>query len=234
MHESFWDLLMDPAHWYFELFLIFIFDVVIGLIIWPFISGGMKHHKSDHQRLEDLEKEVERLKVNNLKRGFTLIELLVVISIIGVMSTVVMMSTGTSRLKSRDAQRLSDIRQINLALEVFYSVNGKYPSNVSPGFNMYADSRNPPNSGVPAYSNLMSQLVPTYLPRAPIPPKNNSGDGLMCSNCDEYRYFSLPYGTGFSLCTYLAETKNMTGQNAYGPYYCIVQGCVASGNLECT
>ena len=173
-------------------------------------------------------------RISEPNKGFTLIELLVVISIIGVLSTIVITGTASSRLKSRDAQRLSDIKQIYLALEIYYADNGKYPSNASPGFSMYADSRNPPNTGVPLYSNLMSQLVPTYLPRAPIPPKNNSSDGLMCSNCDEYRYFSLPYGTGFSLCTFLAETKNMTGQNIYGPYYCIVQGCTASGLFECS
>ncbi|KND48736.1 MAG: hypothetical protein AB198_00240 [Parcubacteria bacterium C7867-003] len=80
----------------------------------------------------------------------------------------------------------------------------------------------------------MSQLVPTYMKSTPIPPRNNSGDGLMCSNCDEYRYYSRPYGSGFSLCTYLAETKNMTGQNAFGPYYCVIQGCTASGTFECS
>lgn len=62
MHESFWDLLMDPAHWYFELFLIVLFDVIVGLLIWPFVRRGIMHHKSDHERLEDLEREVSILK----------------------------------------------------------------------------------------------------------------------------------------------------------------------------
>ncbi len=62
MHETFWDLLKDPSHWYFELFLIVLFDVIIGLLIWPFIQKALTHHKSDHERLEDLEREVEKLK----------------------------------------------------------------------------------------------------------------------------------------------------------------------------
>lgn len=62
MHETFWDLLMDPAHWYFELFLIVLFDVIVGLLIWPFVRKGIMHHKSDHERLEDLEREVSILK----------------------------------------------------------------------------------------------------------------------------------------------------------------------------
>ncbi len=60
--ETFWDLLKDPAHWWFELFLIFLFDVVVGLIIWPFIQKALVHHKSDHERLEDLEREVKEMK----------------------------------------------------------------------------------------------------------------------------------------------------------------------------
>lgn len=60
--ETFFDLLKDPAHWEFEIFLIFIFDVIIGLIIWPFIQKAFTHHTSDHERLENLEREVEALK----------------------------------------------------------------------------------------------------------------------------------------------------------------------------
>lgn len=60
--ESFLDLLKDPAHWEFEIFLILIFDVLLGAVIWPFVRGGLRHHKSDHERLEDLEREVKMLK----------------------------------------------------------------------------------------------------------------------------------------------------------------------------
>ena len=60
--ESFWDLLKDPAHWEFEIFLIIIFDVIVGIFIWPFIGRALIHHKSDHERLEDLEKEVKELQ----------------------------------------------------------------------------------------------------------------------------------------------------------------------------
>jgi uncharacterized membrane protein (DUF106 family) len=60
--EDFLHLLKDPAHWYFEFLLIIIFDILIGLIIWPFIQKALVHHKSDHERLEDLEREVKELK----------------------------------------------------------------------------------------------------------------------------------------------------------------------------
>lgn len=60
-------------------------------------------------------------------RGFTLIELLVVIAIIGILSSVVLASLNTAREKSRDAARVSDVRQIQLALELFFDSNGEYP-----------------------------------------------------------------------------------------------------------
>ncbi|HEQ78172.1 MAG TPA: prepilin-type N-terminal cleavage/methylation domain-containing protein, partial [Euryarchaeota archaeon] len=64
---------------------------------------------------------------NNSKKGFTLIELLVVISIIGLLSSVILASLNTARSKARDAQRISDLKQIQLALELYRDENGVYP-----------------------------------------------------------------------------------------------------------
>lgn len=61
-HETFWTLLTDGAHWQFELFLMFIFDIVIGLLIWPSIKKFILHHESDDKRIDTLEKEVAELK----------------------------------------------------------------------------------------------------------------------------------------------------------------------------
>lgn len=67
------------------------------------------------------------------QKGFTLIELLVVVAIIGLLSSVVLSSLNSARAKARDAQRLSDIRQIQTALELYYNDNGKYPFNAGGG-----------------------------------------------------------------------------------------------------
>lgn len=53
-------------------------------------------------------------------KAFTLIELLVVIAIIGLLSSVVLVSTGPTRAKARDARRQADIRQIVSAMELCY------------------------------------------------------------------------------------------------------------------
>ena len=63
----------------------------------------------------------------NKKRGFTLIELLVVIAIIGLLSSVVLASVRSAQKKGRDARRVSDIKQLQLAVELYYDANNVYP-----------------------------------------------------------------------------------------------------------
>lgn len=63
------------------------------------------------------------------KSAFTLVELLVVVAIIGILSTLSVVSFNSARQKSRDTRRVSDIRQIQTALEM-YAINrpdGLYP-----------------------------------------------------------------------------------------------------------
>lgn len=61
------------------------------------------------------------------RMAFTLVELLVVIAIIGLLSTIAVAATANARAKARDAKRLSDMRQVRQALELYYDANGYYP-----------------------------------------------------------------------------------------------------------
>jgi prepilin-type N-terminal cleavage/methylation domain-containing protein len=78
-------------------------------------------------------------------KGFTLIELLVVIAIIGVLASVVLASLNAARKKSRDARRVADIKQIQLALELYFDASGYYP-------------------------DAIASLAPTYIPAVPKDP----------------------------------------------------------------
>ena len=60
-------------------------------------------------------------------KGFTLIELLVVIAIIGLLSTLAVVALNNARQKSRDAKRVSDIKQVATALELYFVDNNGYP-----------------------------------------------------------------------------------------------------------
>lgn len=66
-------------------------------------------------------------------KSFTLIELMVVISIIGFLSTIVLVNISSVRAKARDAKRLQDMRQILTAIMLFYDKYGDFPNNLSPG-----------------------------------------------------------------------------------------------------
>ena len=55
-----------------------------------------------------------------------MIELLVVIAIIGILSSIVLASLNSARQKGRDARRISDIKQLQLANELYYDANGAY------------------------------------------------------------------------------------------------------------
>lgn len=136
------------------------------------------------------------------KKGFTVVELLVAISIIGILSTIVFASFSQAQKKARKAKIVSDLKQMQVALEYYYAVNKAYPISTS----YYTSAC----SGLePGQSNVIPGLVPNYIsviPRAP----GLSPDGV--TNCYAYR---SPDGTnyaffahaisGFSAQDYLSE-----------------------------
>ena len=64
------------------------------------------------------------------QKGFTLIELLVVVLIISVVSGIMLSSLNIqgAKMKSRDAQRIGDIKKIQTALESYYMDYRTYPN----------------------------------------------------------------------------------------------------------
>lgn len=115
-----------------------------------------------------------------LNIGFTLIELLVVISIIGLLSTAALTSLNGARAKTRDAKRLSDMEQIQLALELYFADYGRYPEE-NPQDNTYEISYE--NSG-----NFISALKTGgyFSNGVPVDPTNSSGR--------YYFYYLFPAG----------------------------------------
>lgn len=92
------------------------------------------------------------------QRGFTLIELLVVIAIIGILSSVVLASLNSARRKGRDARRISDVKQLQLALEMYYDGNSsEYPDDISSLATTYISVvPTDPQGGNYSYDNLTS------------------------------------------------------------------------------
>ena len=100
--------------------------------------------------------------------GFTLIELLLVVAIIGLLSSVVLASLNTARARARDAQRLSDMRSLESALELYRSDNPTYPSTSSAWWGTCSSCGSHGTSGASGY---VPNLAPTYIPELPRDPK---------------------------------------------------------------
>lgn len=134
-------------------------------------------------------------------KGFTLIELLVVIAIISLLSSVVLASLNSARMKARDAARITEIKQIKNGLELYITKHGKLPyvweygrSNVSPNFwDGWWDLSTNPTGGFLSF--LVSDGI---LPKSPADPMNTpvgfNGDPYYGSEKKFYFYYATPPG----------------------------------------
>ena len=133
------------------------------------------------------------LKKVGASRGFTLIELLVVIAIIGILASIVLASLDSARKKGRDARRISDIKQLQLALELYYDANSAFPPGIVGG--------NGKNAIDPAVLE-----TPGYISKVPTDPSSGSA------------YLYTPYGASATLgtCTsyHIATTLETVNHSA--------------------
>jgi len=76
---------------------------------------------------EKKEKKQSKKEEKKECKAFTLIELLVVIAIIGILAAITLVALSDARARARDSRRLSDIRQLQTALEMYYLDQNGYP-----------------------------------------------------------------------------------------------------------
>ena len=157
------------------------------------------------------------LAMKNFK-GFTLIELLVVIAIIGILSSVVLASLNTARQKGRDARRISDLKQIQLALELYYDSNQFYPLTVGTT-----------GSSVLVTAGYISSIPtdPTTLASysyAPLVAAGDAAAATACSSsaaCASYVLLANLENTSNTVLATDIDTNPIGGLNCTDPAYCV-------------
>ena len=142
------------------------------------------------------------------RKGFTLIELLVVVAIIGILSTVVFATIGGTRGRARDAKRLAEVKEIQLALAV--EDTSSFSSQAMVG----CASQNTKVSSCTAPVDLTAFSDPSY--------SANSACGSITTACDYGISNSAGNGgatTGdFRICFWLEDPPSIGVTGSAGVY----------------
>lgn len=75
-----------------------------------------------------LQHRADRGLQRNQTSGFTLVELLIVIAILGVLAGLILANMSGARERARDAQRKSDLKQLQTALRMYYNDYQRNPT----------------------------------------------------------------------------------------------------------
>ncbi len=118
---------------------------------------------------------VGQLSKNN--KGFSLIEILVVIAIIGILTSILVVNYNEARENSRDKIRKSDLKSLQLAIELYKSQNGQYPAMGcgTPGTHWAGSGPHSASWGA-SCDVYIAGLVPDYIGKLPADPSRESED----------------------------------------------------------
>ncbi|MDO8435658.1 MAG: prepilin-type N-terminal cleavage/methylation domain-containing protein [bacterium] len=162
------------------------------------------------------------------KRGFTLIELLVVIAIIGLLSTLAVVALQGTRVKSRDAKRVADIKQVQTALELYSSELGSYPVVPAAGEEIGPEITSLRSNG---WNGAAGANIKTYMGQTSGDPRGGvAGNGCVAASAAVCNYtYAQPAGQTqqYNMFFFLEET---TGSLSAG-IHCATEAGISSNNV---
>jgi len=151
---------------------------------------------------------------NTLNRaGFTLVEIMVVITIISILTSVLYVSFNAARENSRDQVRQSDLKQLQLAIELYKAQNGSYPDSGCGAADSHFAGPGPAAPGnYTSCSDWIDGLTPEFIAELPSDPTSESETGkgfyyrsdgskykILVKNSVE-RNFITSYNQNFARC----------------------------------
>ncbi len=136
-----------------------------------------------------------------------------VVAIIGILASIVLTSVQTSRVKSRDAQRMKDIEMIQGGVEMYYRDTGHYPVGGAGSNNTCWTNPADPNYTNTACNPLYSLISARYMTTVPHDPGKNAYVGTGCGGAQFYAYWSD--GTSY-LIGAVQEAKGSSGCTQVG------------------
>jgi len=110
------------------------------------------------------------------KKGFTLIELLVVIAVIGLLSSIILVSIGPAKKKAKDTKRMTDFRQISSSMELCYG------DPTCAGQDRYVTTT--------AGTNTLNSIG-TFMPKVPCDPLGCNVGYTWTANASPYNYYCV-------------------------------------------
>lgn len=170
-------------------------------------------------------------------KGFTLIELLVVIAIIGLLSAVIIAPIQSSRKKARDAKRVSELKSIETAMQVYYTEYSSYPTETAWTDTNWRTACSNTGTGLTGTVTTITPVIPTYpaaffpnyMAQMPTDPLNALATGS--NYCYAYRSNGQQYKVVlFNILEADAYPPNFGDQASGSP---VTRWAICSGTTAC-
>lgn len=170
------------------------------------------------------------------KQGFTLIELLIVIAIIGLLATLAIVSLNSAQRKARDTKRVADVKQIQNAVELYFSENAVYPTSAGRTWATFSTSidpyittvpQDPTNNGTYFYSYAVNNAASEYVIKAVLEDNTTITSGPLGGD-DDTSYTTATSGWGAldavlstESVTAVNNAVNCTDVASTSGFYCV-------------
>ncbi len=147
----------------------------------------------------------ERNKLYSFASGFTLVEVLVAVSILSLLASIVFVNVNESRAQARDAAKVTEVKQLQTALELYKLGEGSFPGEAG---TKYSED----DSGGGDYKQLIQdELVDKgYISAVPV---SETGDSYTYINLGD----SSPIGYIFSSSLERSESSGSSQCPAFEP-----------------